>query len=34
VLLMLTDGIIERRDKVGEFFGFDRVRVIVREMQV
>ncbi|HSD30090.1 MAG TPA: PP2C family protein-serine/threonine phosphatase [Vicinamibacteria bacterium] len=33
VLLMLTDGIIERRDKVGEFFGLDRVRAIVREMQ-
>jgi sigma-B regulation protein RsbU (phosphoserine phosphatase) len=33
VLLMLTDGIIERRDKAGEFFGLDRVRAIVREMQ-
>jgi serine phosphatase RsbU (regulator of sigma subunit) len=33
VLLMLTDGIIERRDKAGEFFGVDRVRAIVREMQ-
>ncbi len=30
---MLTDGIIERRDKAGEFFGLDRVRAIVREMQ-
>ena len=26
VLLMLTDGILERRDKAGEFFGVDRVR--------
>jgi sigma-B regulation protein RsbU (phosphoserine phosphatase) len=33
VLLMLTDGIIERRDKAGEFFGLDRVRAIVRETQ-
>ena len=33
VLLMLTDGILERRDKGGEFFGLDRVRAIVREMQ-
>jgi sigma-B regulation protein RsbU (phosphoserine phosphatase) len=33
VLLMLTDGILERRDKAGEFFGVDRVRAIVREMQ-
>ena len=33
VLLMLTDGIFERRDKAGEFFGVDRVRAIVRELQ-
>jgi sigma-B regulation protein RsbU (phosphoserine phosphatase) len=33
VLLMLTDGILERRDKAGEFFGLDPVRAIVREMQ-
>jgi sigma-B regulation protein RsbU (phosphoserine phosphatase) len=33
VLLMLTDGILERRDKAGEFFGEDRVREIVRAMQ-
>jgi sigma-B regulation protein RsbU (phosphoserine phosphatase) len=32
VLLMLTDGILERRDRAGEFFGLDRVRAIVREM--
>jgi sigma-B regulation protein RsbU (phosphoserine phosphatase) len=30
---MLTDGILERRDKAGEFFGLDRVRAIVRERQ-
>jgi sigma-B regulation protein RsbU (phosphoserine phosphatase) len=33
VLLMLTDGILERRNKAGEFFGEDRVRAIVRELQ-
>jgi len=33
VLLMLTDGILERRDKAGEFFGIDRVRAIVRDLQ-
>jgi sigma-B regulation protein RsbU (phosphoserine phosphatase) len=33
VLLLLTDGILERRDKAGEFFGLDRVRAIVRELQ-
>jgi sigma-B regulation protein RsbU (phosphoserine phosphatase) len=33
VLLMLTDGILERRDGAGEFFGLDRVRAIVREGQ-
>jgi len=30
---MLTDGILERSNKAGEFFGLDRVRAIVREMQ-
>jgi serine phosphatase RsbU (regulator of sigma subunit) len=30
---MLTDGILERPDKAGEFFGLDRVRAIVRERQ-
>jgi sigma-B regulation protein RsbU (phosphoserine phosphatase) len=34
VLLMLTDGILERRDRAGEFFGVDRVRAIVRENQL
>ena len=33
VLLLLTDGILERRDKIGEFFGDDRVRAVVREQQ-
>lgn len=33
VLVMLTDGILERRDRSGEFFGVDRVRAIVRELQ-
>jgi sigma-B regulation protein RsbU (phosphoserine phosphatase) len=33
VLLLLTDGILERRDRAGEFFGLDRVRAVVREMQ-
>ena len=33
VLVMCTDGILERRDKTGEFFGVDRVRAIVRELQ-
>jgi sigma-B regulation protein RsbU (phosphoserine phosphatase) len=33
VLLLLTDGILERRDKNGEFFGDDRVRAVVREQQ-
>src|SRR5262245_8636886 len=33
VLLLLTDGILERRDKQGEFFGNDRVRDVVREHQ-
>jgi sigma-B regulation protein RsbU (phosphoserine phosphatase) len=33
VLLLLTDGILERRDRSGEFFGLDRVRAIVREAQ-
>ncbi len=33
VLLLLTDGILERRDKKGEFFGDERVRSLVREHQ-
>jgi phosphoserine phosphatase RsbU/P len=33
VVLMLTDGILERRDGGGEFFGLDRVRATVRETQ-
>jgi sigma-B regulation protein RsbU (phosphoserine phosphatase) len=33
VLLLLTDGILERRDKSGEFFGDERVRAVVREQQ-
>jgi len=33
VLLLLTDGILERRDRKGEFFGDERVRAIVREHQ-
>jgi len=33
VLLLLTDGILERRDKAGEFFGVERVRAAVREHQ-
>ena len=33
VLLLLTDGILERRDKSGEFFGVERVRATVREHQ-
>jgi sigma-B regulation protein RsbU (phosphoserine phosphatase) len=33
VVVMLTDGILERRDKAGEFFGLDRVRAMVREKQ-
>jgi phosphoserine phosphatase RsbU/P len=33
VVLMLTDGILERRDRAGEFFGLDHVREIVRELQ-
>jgi sigma-B regulation protein RsbU (phosphoserine phosphatase) len=33
VMVMLTDGILERRDKAGEFFGLDRVRAIVRAME-
>lgn len=31
VLLLLTDGILERRDRRGEFFGDDRVRELVRQ---
>ena len=33
VLLLLTDGILERRDKKGEFFGDERVRGLVRQHQ-
>jgi len=33
VLLLLTDGILERRDRQGEFFGDERVHAIVREHQ-
>jgi sigma-B regulation protein RsbU (phosphoserine phosphatase) len=33
VLLLCTDGILERRDAGGEFFGLDRVKAIVREKQ-
>jgi sigma-B regulation protein RsbU (phosphoserine phosphatase) len=33
VLLLCTDGILERRDAGGEFFGLDRVKAIVREGQ-
>jgi sigma-B regulation protein RsbU (phosphoserine phosphatase) len=33
VLLLLTDGILERRDRSGEFFGVERVRATVREHQ-
>src|SRR5512143_3883703 len=33
LLVMCTDGILERRDASGEFFGTDRLRTTVREMQ-
>jgi sigma-B regulation protein RsbU (phosphoserine phosphatase) len=33
LLVMCTDGILERRDEQGEFFGTDRLRAIVREAQ-
>ena len=33
VLLLLTDGILERRDKKGEFFGDERVLGLVRQHQ-
>jgi sigma-B regulation protein RsbU (phosphoserine phosphatase) len=33
VLLLLTDGILERRDRQGEFFGDERVRTLVRQHQ-
>jgi sigma-B regulation protein RsbU (phosphoserine phosphatase) len=33
VLLLLTDGILERRDRRNEFFGDERVRALVREHQ-
>jgi sigma-B regulation protein RsbU (phosphoserine phosphatase) len=31
VLLLCTDGILERRDRAGEFFGLERVKSLVRE---
>jgi sigma-B regulation protein RsbU (phosphoserine phosphatase) len=33
VLVMCTDGILERRDASSEFFGVDRLRAVVRETQ-
>ena len=33
VLLLLTDGILERRDRSSEFFGDERVRALVRQHQ-
>ena len=33
VLLLCTDGILERRDRAGEFLGIDRVKALVRESQ-
>jgi sigma-B regulation protein RsbU (phosphoserine phosphatase) len=33
VLTLCTDGILERRDAAGEFFGVDRLRAAVRETQ-
>jgi len=33
VLLLLTDGILERRDRQGDFFGDERVRALVRQHQ-
>jgi len=33
VLFLCTDGILERRDAQGEFFGLDRVRALVRAHQ-
>jgi phosphoserine phosphatase RsbU/P len=33
VLVMVTDGILERRDGKGEFFGFERLKRLVREKQ-
>ncbi len=33
VLVLCTDGILERRDARGEFFGVDRLRAAVRELQ-
>lgn len=33
VLLLCTDGILERRDAAGDFFGLDRLRAVVRESQ-
>jgi sigma-B regulation protein RsbU (phosphoserine phosphatase) len=31
--MLCTDGILERRDPQGEFFGLDRVRALVRAHQ-
>jgi sigma-B regulation protein RsbU (phosphoserine phosphatase) len=31
LLVLCTDGILERRDAKGEFFGVDRLRAVVRE---
>ena len=31
--MLCTDGILERRDKAGEFFGVERLRAVVREKQ-
>jgi len=33
VLVLCTDGILERRDRAGEFFGVERLRALVRETQ-
>jgi sigma-B regulation protein RsbU (phosphoserine phosphatase) len=32
-LVLCTDGILERRDKAGEFFGVERLRAVVHETQ-
>jgi len=33
VLLMCTDGILERRDRAGEFFGTERLKEVVRDSE-
>jgi len=33
LLVLCTDGILERRDLSGEFFGVERLRATVRETQ-